>query len=64
MKPICPDDLVPLFPKALIQQEVSTERDIEIPEGSGSAAEQGGLAEEGKAAQDVEDEREKEAGDD
>ena len=32
--------------------------------GSGSAAEQGGLAEEGKAAQDVEDEREKEAGDD
>ena len=33
-------------------------------DGSGSAAEQGGLAEEGKAAQDVEDEREKEAGDD
>jgi tryptophan synthase beta chain len=32
MKPIGPDDLAPLFPKALIQQEVTTERDIEIPE--------------------------------
>ena len=31
-KPIGPDDLAPLFPLALIQQEVSTERDIEIPE--------------------------------
>jgi tryptophan synthase beta chain len=30
-KPIGPDDLAPLFPMALIQQEVSTERDIEIP---------------------------------
>ena len=27
-----PDDLAPLFPMALIQQEVSTERYIEIPE--------------------------------
>ena len=31
-KPIGPDDLAPLFPMALIQQEVSVERDIEIPE--------------------------------
>lgn len=31
-KPIGPDDLAPLFPMALIGQEVSTERDIEIPE--------------------------------
>ncbi len=31
LKPIGPDDLAPLFPKALIQQEVSTEREIEIP---------------------------------
>jgi tryptophan synthase beta chain len=31
-KPIGPDDLAPLFPMALIQQEVSTEREIEIPE--------------------------------
>jgi tryptophan synthase beta chain len=30
-QPIGPDDLAPLFPKALIQQEVSTEREIEIP---------------------------------
>lgn len=30
-QPIGPDDLAPLFPMALIQQEVSTERDIEIP---------------------------------
>jgi len=32
LKPIGPDDLAPLFPMALIQQEVSTERMIEIPE--------------------------------
>ena len=31
-EPISPDDLAPLFPPALIQQEVSTERWIEIPE--------------------------------
>ncbi|MEQ8710884.1 MAG: TrpB-like pyridoxal phosphate-dependent enzyme [Rhodospirillales bacterium] len=31
-QPIGPDDLAPLFPMALIGQEVSTERDIEIPE--------------------------------
>lgn len=31
-KPIGPDDLAPLFPMALIKQEVSTERYIEIPE--------------------------------
>jgi tryptophan synthase beta chain len=31
-KPIGPDDLAPLFPMALIQQEVSTEREIPIPE--------------------------------
>ncbi len=31
-KPIGPDDLAPLFPMALIQQEVSTDREIEIPE--------------------------------
>ncbi len=31
MKPVGPDDLAPLFPMALILQEVSTERDIEIP---------------------------------
>ncbi len=31
-QPIGPDDLAPLFPMALIQQEVSTERYIEIPE--------------------------------
>nr|MBN1229931.1 TrpB-like pyridoxal phosphate-dependent enzyme [Anaerolineae bacterium] len=30
--PIGPDDLAPLFPMALIAQEVSTEREIEIPE--------------------------------
>jgi tryptophan synthase beta chain len=30
-QPIGPDDLAPLFPMALIMQEVSTERDIEIP---------------------------------
>jgi tryptophan synthase beta chain len=32
MKPIGPDDLAPLFPMALIMQEVSQERYIEIPE--------------------------------
>jgi len=31
-QPIGPDDLAPLFPMALIGQEVTTERDIEIPE--------------------------------
>ncbi len=31
-QPIGPDDLAPLFPQSLIMQEVSTERDIEIPE--------------------------------
>ena len=31
MKPVGPDDLAPLFPMSLIQQEVTTERDIEIP---------------------------------
>lgn len=32
MKPVGPDDLAPLFPMELILQEVSTERDIEIPQ--------------------------------
>jgi tryptophan synthase beta chain len=32
LKPIGPDDLAPLFPMSLIEQEVSTERMIEIPE--------------------------------
>jgi tryptophan synthase beta chain len=32
MQPIGPDDLAPLFPMALIGQEVSGEREIEIPE--------------------------------
>jgi tryptophan synthase beta chain len=31
LKPLGPDDLAPLFPMALIMQEVSAERDIEIP---------------------------------
>lgn len=31
-QPVGPDDLAPLFPMALIQQEVSTERFIEIPD--------------------------------
>ena len=31
-KPVGPDDLAPLFPMALIEQEVSTQRYIEIPE--------------------------------
>ena len=30
-QPIGPDDLAPLFPEALIMQEVSAEREIEIP---------------------------------
>jgi tryptophan synthase beta chain len=32
LKPVGPDDLAPLFPMTLIMQEVSTEREIEIPE--------------------------------
>lgn len=32
LQPIGPDDLSPLFPMALILQEVSTEREIEIPD--------------------------------
>ena len=32
MQPIGPDDLAPLFPMALIMQEVSQEREIEIPD--------------------------------
>ena len=32
MKPVGPDDLAPLFPSDLILQEVSLEREIEIPE--------------------------------
>jgi len=32
MKPVGPDDLAPLFPMALIAQEVATEREVEIPE--------------------------------
>src|SRR5687768_12044298 len=31
-QPVGPDDLAPLFPMAVIQQEVSTERFIGIPE--------------------------------
>ena len=31
-EPVGPDDLAPLFPMALIAQEVSTEREIDIPE--------------------------------
>jgi tryptophan synthase beta chain len=31
LQPVGPDDLAPLFPMALIAQEVSTEREIEIP---------------------------------
>ncbi len=31
-QPIGPDDLAPLFPQALIAQEVTTEREVEIPE--------------------------------
>jgi tryptophan synthase beta chain len=32
LQPIGPDDLAPLFPMALILQEVATDREIEIPE--------------------------------
>src|SRR3984885_13959894 len=32
LKPVGPDDLAPLFPTSLILQEVSTEREIEIPD--------------------------------
>src|SRR5512141_3377268 len=32
LQPLGPDDLAPLFPMALIMQEVSTEREIGIPE--------------------------------
>ena len=32
LQPVGPDDLLPLFPMSLIEQEVSTEREIEIPE--------------------------------
>jgi tryptophan synthase beta chain len=32
LQPIGPDDLAPLFPMSLIMQEVSTEREIEIPQ--------------------------------
>ncbi len=32
LKPVGPDDLAPLFPMSLIMQEVSTEREVEIPE--------------------------------
>jgi len=31
-KPVSPEDLAPIFPRSLIEQEVSTERWIEIPE--------------------------------
>jgi tryptophan synthase beta chain len=32
LQPIGPEDLAPLFPMALIMQEVSTEREVEIPD--------------------------------
>src|ERR1700693_5721472 len=32
LKPVGPDDLAPLFPLSLIMQEVSTEREVDIPE--------------------------------
>jgi tryptophan synthase beta chain len=32
LQPVGPDDLAPLFPMALIGQEVSTDREVEIPE--------------------------------
>src|SRR5260221_12250806 len=32
MQPVGPQDLAPLFPMSLIQQEVASERTIEIPE--------------------------------
>ncbi|HEX6829345.1 MAG TPA: TrpB-like pyridoxal phosphate-dependent enzyme [Burkholderiales bacterium] len=32
LKPVGPDDLAPLFPMSLIMQEVTTEREVQIPE--------------------------------
>lgn len=32
IKPLCPEDLYPIFPKELIRQEMSLEREIKIPE--------------------------------
>jgi tryptophan synthase beta chain len=32
LQPVCPDDLLPIFPMALIEQEMSTQRWIDIPE--------------------------------
>jgi tryptophan synthase beta chain len=32
LQPVGPDDLAPLFPMSLIMQEVTTEREVEIPE--------------------------------
>jgi tryptophan synthase beta chain len=32
MQPVGPDDLAPLFPLSLIEQEVTTEREVKIPE--------------------------------
>ena len=32
LQPIGPDDLAPLFPMSLIEQEVTTEREVEVPE--------------------------------
>ncbi|KAH7290785.1 hypothetical protein KP509_30G063500 [Ceratopteris richardii] len=32
LQPLCPDDLLPLFPRALIEQEVSLQTYIDIPE--------------------------------
>ena len=32
LKPVGPDDLAPLFPMSLIMQEVSTDREVEIPD--------------------------------
>src|SRR5215475_2105064 len=31
LQPVGPDDLAPLFPMSLIMQEVTTEREVEIP---------------------------------
>ena len=31
-KPVGPDDLAPLFPMAIIEQEMSTRREVPIPE--------------------------------
>ncbi|MGD8275835.1 MAG: TrpB-like pyridoxal phosphate-dependent enzyme, partial [Thiohalocapsa sp.] len=30
-QPVTPDDLAPIFPRAVIEQEMSTEREVEIP---------------------------------